>query len=69
MKRYLRDSRMGADTIVWLASEDAARLGTGHFWLDRRVQPRDVLPTTVVSPAREHALMLSLDSLCEPANG
>lgn len=69
MKRYLRDSRMGADTIVWLASEDAARLGTGHFWLDRRVQPRDVLPTTVVSAARERALMLSLDSLCEPASG
>ena len=63
MKRWLRDARMGADTIVWLASEDAALLGTGNFWLDRRVQPRDVLPTTVVPPERERQLMLALDSL------
>lgn len=67
MKRYLRDARMGADTIVWLASEDAALLGTGNFWLDRRIQPTDVLPTTVVAPERARQLMLALDSILEPA--
>jgi dehydrogenase/reductase SDR family member 12 len=39
----LRSAEQGADTAVWLATADAARLGSGRFWHDRR-------------PRREHLL-------------
>lgn len=35
----LRTPAEGADTIVWLACADAAMLGTGGFWHDRRSRP------------------------------
>jgi dehydrogenase/reductase SDR family member 12 len=35
----LRTPEQGADTIVWLASADPDRLGTGRFWHDRRRRP------------------------------
>lgn len=63
MKPYLRDARMGADTIVWLAAEEAAALGSGHFWLDRRVQPVDVLPNTALDAPQAQRLMTQLEAL------
>jgi dehydrogenase/reductase SDR family protein 12 len=35
----LRSPGQGADTIVWLATADAGKLGSGLFWHDRRVRP------------------------------
>lgn len=60
MQRYLRDARMGADTLVWLCAQDAAALGSGSFWLDRRVVTYDVVPGTRVSPAQARKLMARL---------
>jgi dehydrogenase/reductase SDR family member 12 len=43
----LRTPAEGADTLVWLAADDGAPLDTnGRFWLDRRVRPIHLLPTT-----------------------
>jgi dehydrogenase/reductase SDR family protein 12 len=39
MGPLLRTPEQGADTIVWLASADPARLRTGRFWHDRRFRP------------------------------
>ena len=39
MGPLLRTPDQGADTIVWLASADQERLGTGRFWHDRRRRP------------------------------
>jgi NAD(P)-dependent dehydrogenase (short-subunit alcohol dehydrogenase family) len=35
----LRTPDQGADTMVWLAAADPARLSTGRFWHDRRLRP------------------------------
>ena len=35
----MRTPDQGADTIVWLAGADPARLGSGRFWHDRRARP------------------------------
>ena len=42
----LRSPGQGADTIVWLAAEDPAVLGSGGFWHDRRRRPTHLLPRT-----------------------
>jgi dehydrogenase/reductase SDR family member 12 len=43
----LRSPADGADTLIWLAADDGAPLETnGRFWLDRRVRPIHLLPTT-----------------------
>lgn len=43
----LRTPADGADTLVWLASDDGAPLvETGGFWLDRRRRPLHRLPST-----------------------
>lgn len=39
MGPVLRTPEQGADTVVWLASADPARLRTGRFWHDRRLRP------------------------------
>lgn len=57
LRPWLRDARMGADTLVWLASEDASRLPSGQFWLDRRCVPFDVRTDTVLSPADDERLL------------
>lgn len=36
----LRDAAQGADTIVWLALEDASKLQPGAFYLDRQPQTK-----------------------------
>ena len=36
---FLRTAEQGADTLVWLASDETLPIaGTGQFWLDRRVR-------------------------------
>jgi NAD(P)-dependent dehydrogenase (short-subunit alcohol dehydrogenase family) len=47
---WLRDARMGADTIAWLASHPAldAPLHRGTFWFDRAPRPDALLPNTAV---------------------
>ncbi len=55
----LRDSRMGADTMCWLASSRALLpQHSGLFWFDRQPQPTAVLPGTAVS-AKQHAALLA----------
>lgn len=60
MRPFLRDARMGADTAVWLTAADAAALGSGHFWFDRRPQPTDLTSRTVVADAQVEALQQQL---------
>lgn len=55
-RRVLREPRMGADTIVWLASAEPSMLGSGLFWLDRKPQPEDVLASTAVSASQAERL-------------
>ncbi len=50
MAARLRDTRMGADTIVWLASARAAAGETGKLWFDRVPRRTDVVPGTAVLP-------------------
>lgn len=42
----LRSVEQGADTIVWLAADDAATAASGRFWHDRRPRSIHKLPTT-----------------------
>lgn len=63
MKRFLRDARMGADTIVWLSSRERAANDASYFWLDRKQQPLDVLPNTAVTVEDAEQLLLRLASL------
>lgn len=51
---WLRDARMGADTIAWLASHpaiDDAR-HQGSFWFDRAARPDALLPNTAIRGSR-----------------
>lgn len=52
----LRDANQGADTIAWLALEDADRLGTGLLWHDRRPRPRTRIPGGGDSAAQRREL-------------
>lgn len=61
MQRWLRDARMGADTMVWLASSAAPLGHSGQFWFDRQPRPTAVLPGTAVSAAQLDALLRWLD--------
>ena len=67
LQRWLRDSRMGADTIVWLASAPVAGMGSGQFWFDRLPRPTAVLPGTDVTAAQREQLLAFLASL-EPSD-
>ncbi|MEM8620063.1 MAG: SDR family NAD(P)-dependent oxidoreductase [Actinomycetota bacterium] len=46
MGPFLRTPEQGADTLVWLASDDVALDTNGGFWLDRAERPIHKLPTT-----------------------
>lgn len=52
----LRDARMGADTVVWLAASEELRGQSGAFWFDRERHPVNVLPGKALSPKRAQAL-------------
>ena len=56
-KSRLRDARMGADTIVWLATSAAVAGESGGFYLDRRPRPTAVFPGTEVSPDQRRQLV------------
>lgn len=50
----LRDARMGADTMVWLASSPLVAGRSGEFWFDRQPRPKAILPGTAVTlPQRD----------------
>ncbi len=53
MGPLLRTADQGADTLVWLAADDAAMASNGRFWLDRRTRPIHKLPTTRRSDNRQ----------------
>ena len=55
---FLRTPAQGADTIVWLTSDDEPGSSSGRFWLDRRVRDIHKLPSTRRSdtPARRERL-------------
>ena len=46
MGPLLRTADQGADTLVWLAADEAAVESNGLFWLDRRPRGTHKLPTT-----------------------
>ncbi len=58
----LRDARMGADTVVWLAASEELRGQTGDFWFDRERHPVNVLPGKALSPNRALALKVWVEN-------
>lgn len=54
----LRTPAEGADTLVWLASDDVAEESTGRFWMDRRPRGIHKIASTRLSdtPARRAEL-------------
>lgn len=64
MQNQLRDSRMGADTMIWLASSPALNsTANGQFWFDRRPQISDILPGTAVNSADQQSLACWVDNI------
>lgn len=57
----LRDSRMGADTVVWLASSHVLPRSQ-DLWLDRRPHTANVLPGTAANGQQRQRLLDYLDS-------
>ncbi|MEX0757875.1 MAG: SDR family NAD(P)-dependent oxidoreductase, partial [Acidimicrobiia bacterium] len=56
---FLRSPKQGADTMVWLASDDGAPAAeTGKFWLDRRVRDIHKLDRTRRSDTPERRARL-----------
>jgi len=53
MGPLLRTADQGADTMVWLASDDSALESNGLFWLDRRPRSTHKLPATKRSDTNE----------------
>ncbi len=61
LEKHLRDARMGADTICWLASSRALDgRHNGLFWFDRRPQVDAILPGTAVAPSKRKELLAFL---------
>jgi len=58
MGPILRTPKQGADTLIWLAADDAALATNGGFWHDRRQRSIHKLPTTrkTDTPDRREAL-------------
>jgi len=51
LQNFMRDGRMGADTIIWLASApELQAYKTPQLWFDRRPHAFDVLPSTKSKP-------------------
>ena len=63
MEGRLRDSRMGADSIVWLASAAAAAQANGQFWFDRQPHTTAVVPGTAHSDEQRQQLLEWLHGL------
>lgn len=72
LKPWLRNARMGANTMVWLASHPDLTdpLLNGKFWFDRAARPDALLPGTRSSPAQSEQLQALLaDILRRPHPG
>jgi dehydrogenase/reductase SDR family protein 12 len=63
MRRGLRSPAEGADTIVWLASDQSDDRPSGRLFLDRRPRPFDRLPATRIRAAERRGLWQALASL------
>ena len=71
-KGIFRTQEQGADTIVWLCAapdealdRQAAGLGSGRFWLDRRAESEHMaLSFTGTSEGDEAALWEQTSELC-----
>ncbi|HXZ75741.1 MAG TPA: SDR family NAD(P)-dependent oxidoreductase [Streptosporangiaceae bacterium] len=62
MRPLLRTPEQGADTIIWLAASDPARLGSGRFWHDRRPRAEYRLPRTREAPTAARVLWDHIES-------
>ncbi|HEY1347535.1 MAG TPA: SDR family NAD(P)-dependent oxidoreductase [Streptosporangiaceae bacterium] len=62
MRPLLRTPEQGADTIIWLAASDPARLGSGSFWHDRRPRAEYRLPGTREAPTAARVLWDHIES-------
>jgi NAD(P)-dependent dehydrogenase (short-subunit alcohol dehydrogenase family) len=58
MGPLLRTPAQGADTLVWLAADDAPLASNGKFWLDRRQRSIHKLPSTKKSDTSERRAQL-----------
>tara|TARA_B100002049_G_scaffold228853_1_gene203764 strand:+ start:15848 stop:17281 length:1434 start_codon:yes stop_codon:yes gene_type:complete len=56
LRPILRDTRMGADTAVWLGSARRAAALNGAFVFDRTPRPTALLPGTAVKPSEAQSL-------------
>jgi NAD(P)-dependent dehydrogenase (short-subunit alcohol dehydrogenase family) len=67
MRPLLRDTRQGADTIVWLGTQPELEPATGGFWHDRAPRPQHRLPSTSESGEERERLWRECERLCTPA--
>lgn len=67
LQPWLRNARMGADTMVWLASHPALadHSLSGSFWFDRAQRPGALLPGTATSSADVDRLATWLDHVTQ----
>lgn len=57
LRKQLRDPRMGADTMVWLASDPGLdHRHAGKLWFDRQPQPDQALPGTAADDEQAEQL-------------
>lgn len=67
LRPLLRTRVQGADTIAWLAADDAALAASGRFWLDRRPRPPHRLQRTRAADTAERRA--ALWAWCERHSG
>ena len=60
----LRDARMGADTIVWLATSGAVDGVSGRFFFDRKPRPKAIFDGTEVTDDQRQQLVGWLRDHC-----
>lgn len=63
MRHILRTPDEGADTALWLAVAPASKIGSGHFWFDRKPRSPHLLPWTRESGADRRRLWTLLHRL------
>jgi NAD(P)-dependent dehydrogenase (short-subunit alcohol dehydrogenase family) len=63
MRPLLRDTRQGADTVVWLGTTRELEPATGGFWHDRAPRPEHRLPSTRESAEDRNRLWLECERL------
>ena len=65
MKPWLRSPAEGADTIAWLATDDAVDRPSGRLYLDRRARPYDRFRATRLSAAERRRLWADVAKLAD----